>query len=232
MKPAAQWIFIYLTKYKSSSVTLKNWFEDFFFSLIVNMNKTFSKSYIIPPLERTSDNIMLNYCSLDTTCFTYAEDNFITSHQLAWQKANCSQNHCITEPMSRNNVSISTVRRILCEAGLYGRIAVKKPMLKKQNNIKRLRWANVHTDWTIQLWNKVLWSDKSTCEIFGLNRRVYVQRSVGEKTATSCITPAIKYGRGSDRLSQHTAASRNSIGNAVACGSRIWTYARLWRKEN
>ena len=42
------------------------------------MNKTFSKSDIIPPLELTLDYIMVNYyCSLDTTCFTYAEDNFI-----------------------------------------------------------------------------------------------------------------------------------------------------------
>ena len=28
-----------------------------------------------------------------------------------------------------------------CVAGLYGRIAVKKPLLRKQNNVKRLQWA-------------------------------------------------------------------------------------------
>ena len=64
-----------------------------------SMNKIFSKSCIIPPLELALDNIVLNYCLLDTTCFTCAEDNFI-SHQLAWQKADCSKHHRTTEPMS------------------------------------------------------------------------------------------------------------------------------------
>ena len=41
------------------------------------MNKIIFKSYIIPPLELSLDNIVVNYCLLDTTCFTYAEDNFI-----------------------------------------------------------------------------------------------------------------------------------------------------------
>ena len=48
------------------------------------MHKMFSKSYIILPLEFALDYIVLNYYLLDTTCFTYAEDNFI-SDQLAWQ---------------------------------------------------------------------------------------------------------------------------------------------------
>ena len=41
------------------------------------MNKTFSKSYIIPSLQLTLDSIVLNYCSLVTTWFIYAEDNII-----------------------------------------------------------------------------------------------------------------------------------------------------------
>ena len=41
------------------------------------MNKMFPKSYIILPLELILDYIVLNYCLLDATCFTNAEDNFI-----------------------------------------------------------------------------------------------------------------------------------------------------------
>ena len=41
------------------------------------MNKTFSKSDIIPPFELTFDDIVLNYCLLDITCFPCAVDNFI-----------------------------------------------------------------------------------------------------------------------------------------------------------
>ena len=32
----------------------------------------FSKSYVLPPLELTLDYMVLNYCLLDITCFTYA----------------------------------------------------------------------------------------------------------------------------------------------------------------
>ena len=41
------------------------------------MNKTFSKSYIIPQLEFALDYTVFNYCLLDTTCFIYAKHNFI-----------------------------------------------------------------------------------------------------------------------------------------------------------
>ena len=38
------------------------------------MNKTFSKSYIIPILELILDYIVLNDCLLNTTCLTYADN--------------------------------------------------------------------------------------------------------------------------------------------------------------
>ena len=41
-----------------------------FSSLLLSMNKTFPKSYIIPPLELTLDYIVLNFYLLDTTRFT------------------------------------------------------------------------------------------------------------------------------------------------------------------
>ena len=41
-----------------------------------------------------------------------------------------------------------------CEAGLYDRIAVKKAMLTKQNDVKRYQWVKVHKDWTINQWIK------------------------------------------------------------------------------
>ena len=46
--------------------------------------------------------------------------------------------HYTTEPISWKNVSAFTVKRRLSEAGLYARIAVKKPLLRKQNNVKNL----------------------------------------------------------------------------------------------
>ena len=73
------------------------------------------------------------------------------------------------------------------EAGLYGKIAVKKSLLRKLNNVKRLQLVKAHKDWTIEWWNKVLWTDKSKFEIFGSNRSVYVKERVSERAATPCI---------------------------------------------
>ena len=61
-----------------------------------------------------------------------------------------------------------------CEEGLYGRSAIKKLLLRKQNNVKRFQWAKVHKDWTIEKSNKDFWTDES-------NRRVSVQGRVGEE---------------------------------------------------
>ena len=79
------------------------------------------------------------------------------------------------------------VRRF-CEAGLYGRINVKKVMLRKENNVKRLHWTQAHKHSVIEQWNKVLWTDELKFKIFYSNGRVYVQQSVAERAATPCIT--------------------------------------------
>ena len=56
------------------------------------MNKTFTESYIISPLELTIDYIVLNYYLLDTTCFTYAEDNYIWGTSLRKRKLTALKN--------------------------------------------------------------------------------------------------------------------------------------------
>ena len=72
-----------------------------------------------------------------------------------------------------------------------------KLLLRKQNNAKRLQWAKVHKDWTIEQWNKVLWTEESKFEIFGSNKRVYVWWRDGEITATLSITATVKNRGGS-----------------------------------
>ena len=89
------------------------------------------------------------------------------------------------------------MRRRLCEAGLYGRISVKKPLLRKQSNVRRINWFKVLKDGTIEQWNKVLWIKEWKFEIFGSKTRVYVQQRVSERAAIPCITPTLKHGGGS-----------------------------------
>ena len=76
----------------------------------------------------------------------------------------------VLNSMRETTVSVSTVKRCLCNYGLKGCVAAKKPLLCKLNKVKRLRWAKKHKDWTIQEWSQILFIDESKFEIFGRNR--------------------------------------------------------------
>ena len=77
-----------------------------------------------------------------------------------------------------------------------GRVAVRKPLLRKPNIIKRLKFAEEHKDWTVDQWMKVLWTDESKFEIFGSKRRQYVRRRSNERYHPKCIVPTMKHGGG------------------------------------
>ena len=80
------------------------------------------------------------------------------------------------------------------KSGLYGRYAAKKPLPKDTNNKKRLAWAKKHRQWKLDQWKSVLWSDESTFESFGSNRRVFLRDRVGERMISVCVVPTVKHG--------------------------------------
>lgn len=54
--------------------------------------------------------------------------------------------------MRETSVSVLTVQRRLRNYGLKGCFSTEKPLLCKQNRVKRLNWAKKHKDWTIEQW--------------------------------------------------------------------------------
>ena len=101
----------------------------------------------------------------------------------------------VTSLKNIRHISTSAVHRKLCESGLHGRIAPKKPLLKDTNK-KRLAWAKKHEQWTLERWKSVLWSDESIFEICGSNRLVIVRRRVGEWMISAYVVPTVKHGGG------------------------------------
>ena len=65
-----------------------------------------------------------------------------------------------SQSSSNRHISTSTVQRRLCESGLHGRIAAKKPFVKDTNNKKRLAWAKKQEQWTLDRWKSVLLFDE------------------------------------------------------------------------
>jgi len=58
------------------------------------------------------------------------------------------------------NISIRTLRTSLHKIGLYSRIAARKPLLTKIQQENRFNWCIQHSNWTMEEWNQVIWSDE------------------------------------------------------------------------
>ena len=71
-------------------------------------------------------------------------------------------------------VYVTTISQALHKSGLYGRVARRKPLLKKAHLESRLRYAKNHSGDFEARWQKVLWSDKTKMELFGRNEKRYV----------------------------------------------------------
>ena len=51
-------------------------------------------------------------------------------------------------------VCVTTMKIRLYQAGLFGRITVRKPLLRAIHKCKRIQWAKEHSYWSIEQWKK------------------------------------------------------------------------------
>ncbi|KAI4463942.1 transposable element-related [Holotrichia oblita] len=63
------------------------------------------------------------------------------------------------------SISAHTVRRRLYNASLRGCRARQKPYLTEKHKKNRLLWAKQYSNWTVDDWIKVMWSDESNIEV-------------------------------------------------------------------
>ena len=110
-------------------------------------------------------------------------------------------------------ISSQTVRRRAHEAGLYGRIARKKPYVNKTNRLKRLSYVKTYRDKEMSFWKHVLWSDESKYSLFGSDGKVIVWRTPKEEFDPKCTVPTVKHGGGS--VNVWGCFAWNGVGNLV-----------------
>uniref|UniRef100_A0A673VZE6 Uncharacterized protein n=1 Tax=Salmo trutta TaxID=8032 RepID=A0A673VZE6_SALTR len=72
----------------------------------------------------------------------------------------------------------TTISGALHQSGLYGRVDRRKPLLSKRHMTARLEFAKRHLKDSQTMRNKIIWSDETKIELFGLNanRPVYRKR--------------------------------------------------------
>ncbi len=81
----------------------------------------------------------------------------------------------------------STITAALHQSGLYGRVARRKPLLSARHMKARMEDSKMVT-------NKILWSDETKIELFGLNSKRYVWRKPGTAHHLSNTDPTVKHG--------------------------------------
>ena len=98
------------------------------------------------------------------------------------------------------SVHRTTISRTLHRAGLYGRVARKKPLLSIKNKKARFEFAKRHVADSLNVWRKVLWSDETKIELFGHKGKCYVWRQPNTSHHPKNTVPTVKHGGGSIML--------------------------------
>lgn len=93
---------------------------------------------------------------------------------------------------SSTKISASTVQRRLRERNIKKCAKTKKPFVSAVNRRKRVEFARRHRDWTIEEWEKVLWSDESPYSI-SCQTRQYVWRTPQDKYSPRCLQGTVKH---------------------------------------
>jgi len=121
----------------------------------------------------------------------------------------------VTSPEIKKNfpdlsISERTVRRRINEVSPFASYwAARTPFINEVNRAKRLQWAIMHQHWTVDQWNKVLWSDESPFVFFyHAKRRVW--RMHNERYKPWCTTGTIKHDK---KINVWGCFSASGVGN-------------------
>ena len=91
-------------------------------------------------------------------------------------------------------VHVITISQALLKPGPHGRVATRKPLLKKAHLESCLRYAKIHSGDSEAMWQKVLWSDKTKMEHFGQNAKRYSWCKPNTAHHPKNTIPTLKHG--------------------------------------
>ncbi|KAG2468130.1 TCB1 transposase, partial [Polypterus senegalus] len=94
----------------------------------------------------------------------------------------------------------TTISAAIHQSGLYGRVARQKPHLSKRYMSARLEFVKRHLKDSQTMRNKILWSNETKIELFGMNARRHVWRKPSTAHHQANTIPTVKHGGGSIML--------------------------------
>ena len=84
----------------------------------------------------------------------------------------------------------TTIYAALHQSGLYGRVDRQKPLLSKRHMTARLEFAKRHLKDSQTMRNKILWSNETKIELFGLNAKRHIWRKPGTTPTVIMVVAA------------------------------------------
>ena len=103
--------------------------------------------------------------------FSYREEKKLIFLSRCHPKASSRELLELLDP--KKFFSTGLVRQKLLKANMRARIAVRKPLMTKLNQLKRLDWCLKNWKFDIKYWENSVFSDESTFELYP-RRREYV----------------------------------------------------------
>ena len=122
---------------------------------------------------------------------------------------------------SAHNIDVSgqTIRNILKRAGLKNYVKVKKPRLNRVQIKKRLIFARVHREHTLDYWKNVMFTDESKFNLYGPDGNKRVWRRPGSTLQDHHIRKVIKFGGGN--MMVWGAICHNGVGKLVFVNGKM-----------
>lgn len=100
-------------------------------------------------------------------------------------------NESLEKPICRR-----TVVNYLQECGYEYKVKIKKPFLNKEHREARLQWCLEHSNWTVDDWKQVLFSDESTFYVIKRKSDTKIWRTKDEQWREGCMEVAATGGGG------------------------------------
>jgi len=91
-----------------------------------------------------------------------------------------------------DNVKVDTVKRVLRNSDLFGRVSCPKPALSKINKKRRLDWCKGKREWNDVDWSKIIFSDETKIDLHP-NTRQFVRRPKNKRFEKRYTTETRKF---------------------------------------